>query len=73
LYSDRIIYSPDCPVLKNDAGILFGRPYSVDFITSPAPNAGAIEKNQPQDMNKIKETLQNLKNIFLGKSSNANS
>jgi uncharacterized protein (TIGR02452 family) len=57
LYSDRIIYSPNCPVLKNDAGILFDRPYSVDFITSPAPNAGAIEKNQPQDMDKIEETL----------------
>ncbi|MDK3159732.1 TIGR02452 family protein [Kamptonema cortianum] len=57
LYSDRIIYSPNCPVFRKDDGTLLERPYQVDFITSPAPNAGAIRKSQPQEVPKIPETL----------------
>ncbi|HBR75033.1 MAG TPA: TIGR02452 family protein [Cyanobacteria bacterium UBA11159] len=57
LYSDRIIYSPNCPVFKNDDGTLLNTPYLVDFITSPAPNAGEVWRNQPQDMDKIPEIL----------------
>ncbi len=57
LYSDRIIYSPNCPIFKNDDGTLLKTPYLVDFITSPAPNAGEIWRNQPQDMKKIPEFL----------------
>jgi uncharacterized protein (TIGR02452 family) len=58
LYTDRMIYSPNCPVFKNDDGMLLEQPYLVDFITSPAPNAGMIFQNQPQDAGKIKEVLQ---------------
>ncbi len=43
-YSDRMIYSPDCPVFRDDSGRLLDRPYMVDFITSPAPNAGTLRK-----------------------------
>lgn len=57
LYSDRIIYSPDCPVFKNDDGTLLEEPYLVDFITSPAPNAGEIRRNQPKDAEKIRDVL----------------
>jgi uncharacterized protein (TIGR02452 family) len=57
LYSDRIIYSPGCPVIKDNAGNLLEQFYCVDFITSPAPNAGAIMKSQPQDLEKIPEAL----------------
>lgn len=57
LYSDRIIYSPNCPVFRKDDGTLLEQPYQVDFITSPAPNAGAMSKNQPQDLPKIPEVL----------------
>ena len=57
LYSDRMIYSSGCPVFKNDEGTLEEQPYVVDFITSPAPNAGEFKKNQPQDVNKIPEVL----------------
>ncbi|BDA68426.1 hypothetical protein CAL7716_025920 [Calothrix sp. PCC 7716] len=57
LYSDRMIYSPSCPVFKDDEGTLEEQPYVVDFITSPAPNAGEVKKNQPQDVNKISEVL----------------
>ena len=41
-YSDRMIYSPGCPVFRDDAGTLLHAPYAVDFITSAAPNAGAL-------------------------------
>jgi uncharacterized protein (TIGR02452 family) len=57
LYSDRIIYSPGCPVFRRDDGTLLEQPYLVDFITSPAPNAGEIWRNQPEDRQKIPEVL----------------
>jgi len=47
LYSDHMIYSPDCPVFKLDSGELLAEPYSVDIITSAAPNRGALARNQP--------------------------
>ena len=53
LYSDRMIYSPNCPVFKKDDGDLLEEPYLVDFITSPAPNAGAILRNQANYLDKI--------------------
>ncbi len=56
LYSDRMILSPGCPVFRDDAGELIA-PYLVDVITSPAPNAGAIAQNQPQDSAKVPEVL----------------
>ncbi len=49
LYSDRMIYSPGCPVLRSDRGDWLAQPYLVDFITSAAPNAGAIYKNEPHN------------------------
>lgn len=47
LYSDRMIYSPACPVFRDDAGQWLARPYVIDLITSPAPNAGAVLRNEP--------------------------
>ncbi len=47
LYSDRMIYSPACPVFRDDAGKWLAQPYVVDFITSAAPNAGAVRQNEP--------------------------
>lgn len=57
LYSDRMIYSPVCPVLRDDAGNWLARPYMVDFITSPAPNAGAISRNEPANRERIAPVL----------------
>lgn len=53
LYSHRIIYSPACPVFRNDEGDLIAVPYEVDFLTCPAPNAGAIRRNQPESTDMI--------------------
>jgi len=58
LYSNHIIYSPNCPVFRLDDGELLSEPYLVDFITSPAPNRGAIENNQPHFIEQIDEVFQ---------------
>jgi uncharacterized protein (TIGR02452 family) len=42
LYSDHMIYSPGVPVFRDDAGRLLEKPYEIAFLTSPAPNRGAI-------------------------------
>ncbi|GLW63966.1 TIGR02452 family protein [Actinomadura rubrobrunea] len=42
LYSDHMIYSPGVPVFRDDSGRLLEEPYEVAFLTSPAPNRGAI-------------------------------
>ena len=47
LYSDYMIYSPDVPVFRSDSGLLLEVPYLASFITAPAVNAGAVEKNEP--------------------------
>lgn len=57
LYSDRLIYSPGCPVFRKDDGTLLDEPYLVDFITSSAPNAGQIWRQESESREKIRETL----------------
>lgn len=57
LYSNRMIYSPHCPVFRQDDGTLLETPYRVDFITSPAPNAGAIARNNPEQLQQIPQVL----------------
>ncbi|MDJ1183662.1 TIGR02452 family protein [Roseofilum casamattae] len=57
LYSNRIIYSPNCPVFRQDSGAFLEEPYSVDFITSPAPNAGQIKRQNPKQLEQIPEVL----------------
>ncbi|WP_414756446.1 TIGR02452 family protein [Anabaena sp. CCY 9910] len=70
LYSDWMIYSPICPVFKNDDGELLAQPYIVDFITSPAPNAGMIQKNQPHLSVKIPQVLMNRTSKLLSLATN---
>jgi len=57
LYSDRMIHSPRCPVFRSDDGTLLEQPYSIDLLTSPAPNAGAIRHHQPQNRPLIEGVL----------------
>lgn len=57
LYSHRVIVSPDCPVLRDDAGAWLEVPYRVTFLTAPAPNAGAVAKNQPASLGRIPAVL----------------
>ena len=46
-YSHRVIYSPDVPVYRDEHYALVDRPYTVSFLTSPAPNAGIIARDLP--------------------------
>jgi uncharacterized protein (TIGR02452 family) len=47
-YSDRVVYSPDVPVFRDDRGTLLAAPYPVTFLTAAAPNRTAITRSQPQ-------------------------
>ncbi len=49
LYSDHMIFSPHCPILRTDAGDWLETPFVVSFITSAAPNAGALRDNEPRN------------------------
>jgi uncharacterized protein (TIGR02452 family) len=60
-----MIYSPRCPVFRNDAGELLSNPYRVDFFTCPAPNAGAIRTNQPESLDDILPTFRERINLLL--------
>ena len=66
LYSHRAIYSPGCPVFRNDAGELLAKPCVVDFFTCPAPNAGAVRRNQPKETDRIVPVLRERATLVLG-------
>ena len=73
LYSDKMIYSENIAVMKNDEGYLLNNPTYVDIITSPAVNAGhAREKHISEEV--IRKTMQNRirKVIHLAKQNNVN-
>ncbi|MCU1348135.1 MAG: hypothetical protein JWO56_1165 [Acidobacteria bacterium] len=57
LYSDHILFSPDVPVFRDDAGRLLDEPYLASFITAPAVNAGAVLDNQPEKTSQIRPAL----------------
>jgi uncharacterized protein (TIGR02452 family) len=46
-YSDRVIYSPNVPVFRDDAGRVLEHPYQVTMLTAAAPNLRAIANGQP--------------------------
>jgi uncharacterized protein (TIGR02452 family) len=46
-YSDRVIYSPEVPVFRDDRGALLDSPYHLSMITAAAPNLAAIRTNRP--------------------------
>lgn len=53
LYSDSMILSPGCPIIRDDDGVLLDEPRLATFITSPAPNAGAAVDNRPEELPSI--------------------
>jgi uncharacterized protein (TIGR02452 family) len=57
LYSDAMIWSPGCPVFRDDEGRPLDEPQLVSFITSPAPNAGATAENRPEELPLIPEVF----------------
>lgn len=57
LYSDRVIWSPQVPVIRGDNGALLAKPYRASFLTCPAPNAGEALRRDPAEGERIRETL----------------
>lgn len=45
-YSHRVIYSPNVPVFRDEHHALLEEPFPVSFLTSPAPNAGAADRDK---------------------------
>ncbi|MGW4028657.1 TIGR02452 family protein [Streptomyces sp. NPDC004838] len=56
-YSDRVIHSPGVPVFRDDRGGLLDTPYTVGFLTSPAPNAGVIARRAPDEAHRVPAAL----------------
>ncbi|MEH1015450.1 TIGR02452 family protein [Micromonospora sp. CPCC 206060] len=56
-YSDRVIISPDVPVIRDDQGRLLDEPYRTTFLTTAAPNLGAIRRNQPEHVDDVPAAL----------------
>jgi uncharacterized protein (TIGR02452 family) len=57
LYTDFMIYSPEVPVFRDDAGKLLDEPYVVDMLTSPAANVRELRVYEPDRMPLVGPTM----------------
>ncbi|MDQ0106294.1 uncharacterized protein (TIGR02452 family) [Chitinophaga terrae (ex Kim and Jung 2007)] len=57
LYSDHMIYSPNVPVFRNDHDQLLDNYYTVDILTAPAVNAGALKTNSPEKLELLEPVM----------------
>ncbi|MFF4425707.1 TIGR02452 family protein [Streptomyces sp. NPDC001549] len=64
-YTDRVIHSPGVPVFRDDRGELLETPFRVGFLTSPAPNAGTIRRQEPERTAEIPAALARRAGIVL--------
>jgi uncharacterized protein (TIGR02452 family) len=71
LYSDAVIVSPWCPILRDDDGSLRGRLLPATFLTCAAPNAGAMRDHRADQRDAIGETLGRRIGCVLGAALNA--
>jgi uncharacterized protein (TIGR02452 family) len=58
LYSDHVIFSPTVPIFRDDSGHFLDEPWQASFITAAAPNAGAVRKNEPKNVGRLRPTLE---------------
>ena len=65
LYSNAMIVSPNCPIFRDDSGSLLVNPHVVTFITSSAPNAGAIGAKHDSDNHQIRSVLRQRADMIL--------
>ncbi|MCP9985569.1 TIGR02452 family protein [Streptomyces sudanensis] len=56
-HTDRVVHSPGVPVFRDDRGRLLDRPYTVGFLTSPAPDAGVVRARTPERAARIPAAL----------------
>jgi len=65
IYLDLVIYSPLVPFFRNDDGVLLEQPVMASVITAPAPNAGAVLQNEPQNACAIEPALRRRSELVL--------
>ncbi|WP_194927514.1 TIGR02452 family protein [Catenulispora pinisilvae] len=56
-YSHRVIFSPAVPVYRDSATRLLDAPYQISYLTSPAPNAGALARHEPSALDEVEGLL----------------
>lgn len=47
-YTDRVIHAPGVPVFRDDRGELLDEPFTANFLTAAAPNAGVVRRTAPE-------------------------
>jgi uncharacterized protein (TIGR02452 family) len=57
LYTDHLIYSPRVPFFRDEDLELLDEPFLASVVTSPAPNAGEVMRNERTSIDEIAETL----------------
>jgi uncharacterized protein (TIGR02452 family) len=57
LYTDAMILSPACPIFRDDSDTLLEEVHCAGFVTSAAPNAQAVEQNDPSEVEAIPAVL----------------
>ncbi|MEV6300230.1 TIGR02452 family protein [Actinoplanes sp. NPDC051861] len=57
LYTDRVIYSPGVPIIRDDSGTLLPEPYLTSFLTAAAPNRAMIARNEPAALPEVPAVL----------------
>lgn len=65
IYLDLVIYSPLVPFFRIDDGVLLESPFLASVITAPAPNAGAVMQNEPQNAGAIEPSLRRRAELVL--------
>lgn len=53
VYTDHMIWSPDVPFFRVHARELLDQPFLASVITAPAPNAGALDREWPEELRGI--------------------
>lgn len=64
-YTDHMIYSPDVPVLRDEAGAFLPSPCPVSFVTAPAVNAGIVRQREGRHSRDIPEVMRRRINYVL--------
>ncbi len=57
IYLDQAIVSPEVPFFRTDDGTFLEQPFMATVVTAPAPNAGAVRLNEPQNQDRILPAL----------------
>lgn len=65
LYSDHLVYSPQVPVFRGEAGEWLPRPFRLDVLTAPAVNAGALRRNSPELLPQLEPVIRHRLRLVL--------